>query len=206
MFTGIVKCRGVVNDVRMHEREGSALTLVVDINELAGRTKIGDSISVNGVCLTVIALDGSNATFNVIGETVRRSNVGMLKKGDYVNLEPSIRAGESMDGHFVLGHVDGTGTIVERREEGDQVLMGIEVSRELMKYIAMKGSVAVDGVSLTVAGVKDNIFYVALIPHTLHVTTLGLKGKGEKVNIEVDIIARYIANILEYTNMLVSTR
>ncbi|MCS6768421.1 MAG: riboflavin synthase [Candidatus Nitrosocaldus sp.] len=206
MFTGIVKCMGRVEDLMLHEREGSALTLVVDIGELAGRTRIGDSISVNGVCLTVVALDGSSATFNVIGETVRRSNIGMLKRGEYVNLEPSIRAGESMDGHFVLGHVDGTGTIVERNEEGDQVIMGIEIDRGLMRYIAMKGSVAVDGVSLTVAGVRGNVFYVALIPHTLQVTTLGLKGVGDKVNVEVDLLARYIANLLEHTNILVDTK
>ncbi|MEM1941874.1 MAG: riboflavin synthase [Candidatus Nitrosocaldus sp.] len=196
MFTGIVKCMGIVEDVRMNEREGSALTLTLDVRDLAGRVSIGDSISVNGVCLTVVAIEGSKATFNIIGETIRRTNLGMLKRGDMVNLEPSLRVGDSMDGHFVLGHIDGTGRIVERMEERDQVVMGIEVNSDLMRYIAMKGSVAVDGVSLTVAGVKDCVFYVALIPHTLEVTTLGFKHEGDTVNIEVDILARYLANLL----------
>ncbi|MFN4336837.1 MAG: riboflavin synthase [Candidatus Nitrosocaldus sp.] len=208
MFTGIVKCMGIVEDVKINERKGSALTLTIDIRDLAGRVSIGDSVSVNGVCLTVVAIDGNKATFNLIGETIKRTNLGVLKRGDRVNLEPSLRVGDSMDGHFVLGHIDGTGRIVERRDERDQVFMGIEVDDSLMRYIAMKGSVAVDGVSLTVAGVKenDNVFYIALIPHTLEVTTLGFKREHDIVNIEVDILARYLANLLEHTNIVVNTK
>ncbi len=208
MFTGIVKCMGIVEDVRINEREGSALTLTIDIRDLAARVGIGDSISVNGVCLTVVSIDGNKAKFNLIGETIKRTNLGALKRGDRVNLEPSLRVGDTMDGHFVLGHIDGVGRIVERREGRDQVLMGIGVDGDLMRYIAMKGSVAVDGVSLTVAGVndKDDVFYVALIPHTLEVTTLGFKGEGDTVNIEVDILARYLANLLKHTNIVVDTK
>ncbi|MEM4230969.1 MAG: riboflavin synthase [Candidatus Nitrosocaldus sp.] len=206
MFTGIVKCMGIVEDVRMSESEGSAMTITVDIKEIASRVGIGDSIAVNGVCLTVVALEGSRAKFNLVGETIARTNLGMLKRGDSVNLEPSLRVGDSIDGHFVLGHIDGTGRIVERREERDQVIMSIEVPNALMRYIAVKGSIAVDGVSLTVVSIKGNRFSVALIPHTLQVTTLGIKREGDTVNIEVDMIARYLANLLEHTNLVVDTK
>ncbi|MEO9365780.1 MULTISPECIES: riboflavin synthase [Candidatus Nitrosocaldus] len=206
MFTGIIKCMGIVEDVRMSEGEGSAMTITVDIKEIAARVGVGDSIAVNGVCLTVVALEGSRARFNLVGETIARTNLGMLKRGDSVNLEPSLRVGDSIDGHFVLGHVDGIGRIVERREERDQVIMSIEVPNSLMRYIAVKGSIAVDGVSLTVTSIKDNRFSVALIPHTLQVTTLGRKREGDTVNIEVDMIARYLANLLEHTNILVDTK
>ncbi|MEM2101481.1 MAG: riboflavin synthase [Candidatus Nitrosocaldus sp.] len=206
MFTGIVKCMGIVEDVRMSESEGSAMTITVDIKEIASRVGIGDSIAVNGVCLTVVALEGSRAKFNLVGETIARTNLGMLKRGDSVNLEPSLRVGDSIDGHFVLGHIDGTGRIVERREERDQVIMSIEVPNALMRYIAVKGSIAVDGVSLTVVSIKGNRFSIALIPHTLQVTTLGIKREGDTVNIEVDMIARYLANLLEHTNIVVDTK
>lgn len=204
MFTGIVRYLGTVDDVRISDNR-SALTLTVDIGYLADDTKVGDSISINGVCLTVVSKDNNSnkVTFNVIGETVKRTNLGMIKKGDRVNIEPSLRVGDSIDGHFVLGHVDCMGTIVDKVEEKDQVVMSIRVdNKDIMRYIAEKGSIAVDGVSLTVVSCSNDIFTVALIPHTLDVTTLGIKGKGEKVNIEVDILARYV---MKSTNILVNT-
>ncbi len=204
MFTGIVRYLGIVDDVRISDNR-SALTLTVDIGYLADDTKVGDSISINGVCLTVVSKDNnsSKVTFNVIGETIKRTNLGMIKKGDRVNVEPSLRVGDSIDGHFVLGHVDCMGTIVDKVEEKDQVVMSIRVdNKDIMRYIAEKGSIAVDGVSLTVVSCSNDIFTVALIPHTLDVTTLGIKGKGEKVNIEVDILARYV---MKSTNKLVNT-
>ncbi len=204
MFTGIVRYLGIVDDVRISDNR-SALTLTVDIGYLADDTKVGDSISINGVCLTVVSKDNnsSKVTFNVIGETIKRTNLGMIKKGDRVNVEPSLRVGDSIDGHFVLGHVDCMGTIVDKVEEKDQVVMSIRVdNKDIMRYIAEKGSIAVDGVSLTVVSCSNDIFTVALIPHTLDVTTLGIKGKGEKVNIEVDILARYV---MKSTNILVNT-
>jgi len=204
MFTGIVRYLGIVDDVRISDNR-SALTLTVDIGYLADDTKVGDSISINGVCLTVVSKDNNSnkVTFNVIGETVKRTNLGMIKKGDRVNIEPSLRVGDSIDGHFVLGHVDCMGTIVDKVEEKDQVVMSIRVdNKDIMRYIAEKGSIAVDGVSLTVVSCSNDIFTVALIPHTLDVTTLGIKGKGEKVNIEVDILARYV---MKSTNILVNT-
>jgi riboflavin synthase len=205
MFTGIVRYLGTVDDVRISDNR-SAITLTVDIGYLADDTKVGDSISVNGVCLTVVSKDNNNSskvTFNVIGETVKRTNLGMIKKGDRVNVEPSLRVGDSIDGHFVLGHVDCMGTIVDKVEEKDQVVMSIRVdNKDIMRYVAEKGSIAVDGVSLTVVSCSNDIFTVALIPHTLDVTTLGIKGKGDRVNIEVDILARYV---MKSTNILVNT-
>jgi riboflavin synthase len=205
MFTGIVRYLGTVDDVRISDNR-SAITLTVDIGYLAYYTKVGDSISVNGVCLTVVSKDNNNSskvTFNVIGETVKRTNLGMIKKGDRVNIEPSLRVGDSIDGHFVLGHVDCMGTIVDKVEEKDQVVMSIRVdNKDIMRYVAEKGSIAVDGVSLTVVSCSNDIFTVALIPHTLDVTTLGIKGKGDRVNIEVDILARYV---MKSTNILVNT-
>jgi riboflavin synthase len=204
MFTGIVRYLGTVDDVRISDNR-SAITLTVDIGYLADDTKVGDSISVNGVCLTVVSKDNnsSKVTFNVIGETVKRTNLGMIKKGDRVNVEPSLRVGDSIDGHFVLGHVDCMGTIVDKVEEKDQVVMSIRVdNKDIMRYVAEKGSIAVDGVSLTVVSCSNDIFTVALIPHTLDVTTLGIKGKGDRVNIEVDILARYV---MKSTNILVNT-
>jgi riboflavin synthase len=204
MFTGIVRYLGTVDDVRISDNR-SAITLTVDIGYLADDTKVGDSISVNGVCLTVVSKDNnsSKVTFNVIGETVKRTNLGMIKKGDRVNIEPSLRVGDSIDGHFVLGHVDCMGTIVDKVEEKDQVVMSIRVdNKDIMRYVAEKGSIAVDGVSLTVVSCSNDIFTVALIPHTLDVTTLGIKGKGDRVNIEVDILARYV---MKSTNILVNT-
>jgi riboflavin synthase len=205
MFTGIVRYLGTVDDVRISDNR-SAITLTVDIGYLADDTKVGDSISINGVCLTVVSKDNnssSKVTFNVIGETVKRTNLGMIKKGDRVNVEPSLRVGDSIDGHFVLGHVDCMGTIVDKVEEKDQVVMSIRVdNKDIMRYVAEKGSIAVDGVSLTVVSCSNDIFTVALIPHTLDVTTLGIKGKGDRVNIEVDILARYV---MKSTNILVNT-
>jgi riboflavin synthase len=204
MFTGIVRYLGTVDDVRISDNR-SAITLTVDIGYLADDTKVGDSISINGVCLTVVSKDNnsSKVKFNVIGETVKRTNLGMIKKGDRVNVEPSLRVGDSIDGHFVLGHVDCMGTIVDKVEEKDQVVMSIRVdNKDIMRYVAEKGSIAVDGVSLTVVSCSNDIFTVALIPHTLDVTTLGIKGKGDRVNIEVDILARYV---MKSTNILVNT-
>ncbi len=206
MFTGIVRYMGKVEDVKESENR-SALTLTIDLGYKADDVKVGDSIAVNGVCLTVIDKDdrgsSSRVTFNIIGETVKRTDLGMLKAGDKVNIEPSLRVGDSIDGHFVLGHIDCTASIVDKVEERDQVVMSIKVDdKGMMRYIAPKGSIAVDGVSLTVVSCTDDVFTVALIPHTLEVTTLGIKGKGDKVNIEVDVLARYAEKL---TNKLVVT-
>jgi riboflavin synthase len=201
MFTGIIRHMGIVEDVRTSSTEGrSALTIMVDIKDLDA--KVGDSIAVNGVCLTVVERHGSRFKFNLIGETIRRSNLGSLRVGDRVNIEPSLRVGDSIDGHFVLGHVDCTGIIVDKVEERDQVRMSIKVEdRELMRYIVEKGSIAVDGVSLTVVSTYNDVFTVALIPHTLNMTTLGSKDKNDKVNIEIDVLARYVNRS---TNILVT--
>jgi riboflavin synthase len=177
VFTGIVQERG-----RVASFEGGRL--VVDTGISAG---IGDSVSVDGVCLTVTANDDGQLAFDVMRETLDRAK----PFGNEVNLEAALRAGEPLGGHYVQGHVDGVGTV---RSNGDPVW--IDADPELLRYVVEKGSIAVDGVSLTVAAVDDAGFAVALIPHTLEVTTLGALEPGTRVNLEVDILAKYVERLL----------
>ncbi|WP_458744203.1 riboflavin synthase [Candidatus Nitrosocosmicus sp. T] len=160
--------------------------------------KIGDSVSLNGVCLTVSKINDSRATFQVIDETINRTNFIDLKIGDRVNVERSLRVGDRLEGHFVLGHIDGTGIIKKlvRGLLGSRIKIEI-LNKDLLPLIAQKGSIAIDGISLTVVNVRDSIVEIALIPHTLGNTTLGIKEAGDTVNIEVDILSRYIANVYQ---------
>lgn len=161
--------------------------------------KLGDSISVNGVCLTVAKLVKSKAIFQVIDETIKKTNFIKLKKGDKVNIERSIQVGGRLEGHFVLGHVDGTGVIkkIEKGETGSKISIQIE-NRDLLPFISQKGSIAIDGISLTVVNVHKDIVEISLIPHTLDKTTLGIKGVHDTVNIEIDILSRYLMNIYQF--------
>jgi len=162
--------------------------------------KIGDSISINGVCLTVSNLRNTRATFQVIDETINRTNFIDLKKGDRVNIERSLMIGDRLEGHFVLGHIDGIGIIkkIDKGEKGSRIKIKIP-NKKLLPLITQKGSIAVDGVSLTVVSVKNSRVEIALIPHTLDNTTLGLKKVGDTVNIEVDILSRYLSNIYQFS-------
>jgi riboflavin synthase len=180
VFTGIVRDVG-----RVVSFDGRRL--VVDAEKT--RAAEGDSISVDGVCLT--AVDGSHLAFDVVDETLSRTTLGGLAPGDRVNLEPALRAGEPLGGHIVQGHVDGLGRV---RSTGEPVW--IDAPPELRRYLAEKGSITVDGVSLTVASVDDGGFAVALVPHTLEVTTLGTLGPGDPVNLEVDVLAKYVERLL----------
>jgi len=192
MFTGIVEAMCPVVEVR----RGATWRLTVDLGALAGGTRPGDSIAVNGVCLTVAALSGSRASFDAIGETIGRTNLASLAQGQKVNIERSLRLGDRLGGHFVAGHVDAVGTIRAREKLPAQTVLRVAVPRELTLFMAPKGSVAVDGVSLTLVDVSPDAFTVALIPYTLGETTLGVKGPGDKVNVEVDVLARYVARQL----------
>lgn len=176
MFTGIVQELGTVRDAGPSP---AGMELAV---QCAIEAKEGDSVCVNGVCLSARPSKGV-LRFDVVHETLSRTNLGKLKPGDRVNLEPSLRYGDPLGGHIVTGHVDAQGVMVERTV--------IQVPKDLLPFLATKGSVAVDGVSLTIASVKGNRFTVALIPLTIEKTTLGIKGKGDTVNIEVDLMARY---------------
>jgi riboflavin synthase len=195
MFTGIVAAVGRVARI---ERRGTGAHIVVDAGALdLGDVAEGDSIAVAGVCLT--ALDPREATFaaDVSAETLARTTLGSLAEGDGVNLEKSLRLADRLGGHLVSGHVDGVGRVASIDDEGGAQRWAFALPRELARYVAMKGSVAVDGTSLTVNTVGDDTFGVTLIPHTLAVTTFGARRIGDAVNIEVDMMARYVERLLE---------
>ena len=181
MFTGIVRERG-----RVAAFDGSRLVVAADTE-----AAIGDSVAVSGVCLTVVARTDGTLAFDVGGETLSRSTLGALAAGDEVNIEPALRAGEPLGGHIVQGHVDGVGRL-RGAEEG---LTWFDAPGEILRYCVEKGSVTVDGTSLTIAALDDAGFAVALVPHTLEVTTLGRLGPGDPVNLEVDVIAKYVERL-----------
>ena len=193
MFTGIVEELGTVKQVV----SGSAWGQI----EIAGRevlegTKLGDSIAVNGVCLTVTNLRSGSFTADVMAETMRRSNLGSLKKGDQVNLERAMAADGRFGGHMVSGHIDGTGVISQMKQEGNAVWVTVDTSEELMRLIVEKGSIAIDGISLTVAKEMPGAFQVSIIPHTGEETTLLKKKTGTVVNLENDMIGKYVEKLM----------
>jgi len=194
MFTGLVEEMGKIERI---STQGEGRRMRISAEKVLEGTKIGDSIAVNGACLTVTQIDEGGFAVDLSPETLRRSNLGDLSPGDMVNLERPMRLSDRLGGHLVLGHVDEVGTIRSIAREGESVVMAVQVSPEGMRYIVEKGSVCIDGVSLTIAAIRDNTsFEVALIPHTLKVTTLGLKGPGGRVNVEYDIIGKYVEKLL----------
>ncbi|MFZ0014987.1 MAG: riboflavin synthase [Acidimicrobiia bacterium] len=192
MFTGIVERMGRVVSSEM---TASGRRIVVEAPGL-GEVPTGASIAVNGVCLTAVEPSGDTLTLDVIPETLTRTNIGLLMSGEMVNLERPMRADGRFDGHIVQGHVDGTGEIsaLESGPEGE-VVMRISTTSDLLRYIVDKGSITIDGVSLTVVSVDGGAFTVALIPHTLEITTLGLRNVGDTVNLEVDVLAKYVERL-----------
>lgn len=172
------------------------MRLRVRAAETARDARIGDSVALNGVCLTVTEVDGERLSFDAVPETLRRSSLGGLQPGDVLNVEPALRAGEPLGGHIVQGHVDGVGRVAAVAPEGEGVRMEIAASPGLLRYCVEKGSVCVEGVSLTVAGLGEGSFAVALVPHTLEVTTLGRLSAGDEVNVEVDVLAKYVERLL----------
>jgi riboflavin synthase len=193
MFTGIIVELGEVNAL---ERRGGIVYLFLNSKEVIKDAKIGDSISVNGTCLTLVEIKGSTMRFDLSDETLRSTNLGLLKPGDRVNLEPSLRPDSKLGGHFVSGHVDGTGRIRSKTEIGDTFKIEVEVPEEVMHFLVEKGSVAVDGISLTVVDILRDSFTIVIIPHTARLTTMGFKGPGDTVNVEVDIIGKYVSRFL----------
>ena len=193
MFTGLIAALGTVERLA----EGSTnCRLTVRAPQLLSGVKIGDSIAVNGVCLTVVHLRGETFTADVMPETVRRTTLHLLQPGDRVNLEKALRPTDGLDGHIVQGHVEGVGTIQQIISEGNARVYRIQAPGELLRYIVEKGSIAVDGISLTVTEADDSGFGVSLIPHTAKMTTLGYKSAGDAVNLETDILARYVEKML----------
>ena len=199
MFTGIVEGLAEVKTISKvkEENKAAATKLRIYLGKFHRGLKAGDSVSVNGACLTVIRLYKGMADFDVVDETIKRTCLSLIRPGDKVNLERSLRLGNRLEGHIVLGHVDGIGIIEEVITYSTETKLWIRIEdRQLLSSIVPKGSIAIDGISLTPVEVKDDKISISLIPHTLTITTLGLKSKGDGVNIEVDILSKYARNNL----------
>jgi riboflavin synthase len=195
MFTGIIKGIGTITSVSK-SKSGAEIIIRVRLGKFGRGLKKGDSVCINGTCLTATKLSRGEAEFELVSETIRRTNLGQTKSGDMVNIERSLRVGDRLEGHFVLGHVDGTGVIEDIQKVSSETTIWIKLDKRLRKSLVPKGSIAVDGVSLTLVGVEGNHISVSLIPHTLKVTTLGMKRRGDRVNIEIDILGKYVMNNL----------
>jgi riboflavin synthase len=193
MFTGIVECRCRVLSAKT---SGGGLQLVLDLAPLSGTPALGESISVNGVCLTVNKLDKNAATFDAVEETVARTNLLELKAGQDVNVERALRLGDRLGGHFVTGHIDGVGTFKSAQKLASSMVLTVQCDHGLTDMMIEKGSVALEGVSLTLISVNPDRFSVAIIPHTLEVTTLGTAKPGARLNIEADMLGKWVRKLL----------
>ncbi len=191
MFTGIIEGTGKVKKLSKSKNR-SAMQISVDLGKNSKGLKLGQSVALNGVCLTVIGRKKTTCNFEMIDETAKKTDLGNLSPGSIVNVERSLKAGERLEGHFVLGHVDGTGVIKKIIKKPKEVQIWFAVPKNLSKYIVKKGSIAIDGISLTVVHVKKNQVSVCLIPHTIKITNFNTKKIGDKVNIETDILGKYI--------------
>jgi riboflavin synthase len=197
LFTGLIIEMGEIISVK--KRSGGGL-LSLKADQIAADAAIGDSIAVNGVCLTVVEKNNNELSFDLSEETLRSTNLGSLKKGDRINLEPSLSPGSKIGGHFVTGHVDTLGKIRSKLPVGDMLKFEIEAPPKVTALLVEKGSVAVDGISLTVVDILKHGFTLVIIPHTAKLTTLGFKGPGDTVNIEGDILGKYVAKFLQKSN------
>jgi riboflavin synthase alpha subunit len=195
VFTGIVREVGRVVGV---EGGDAGVTLRVEAPGTAADASIGDSVSVAGVCLTAEAVESGAIRFHAVPETLARTTLGRLGPGDAVNIEPALRAGEPLGGHIVQGHVDDLGTIAALERDGEGARLTVGAAESVLRYCVEKGSITVDGVSLTVAALDGGTFSVALVPHTLAATTLGGLGPGDPVNLEVDVLAKYVERLLTH--------
>lgn len=194
MFTGIIEEIGTVKNI---QRNGSNSFIVIEAKKVLEDVHLGDSIAVNGVCLTVTKTDGSIFQADVMNETLSRSSLGELRQGSKVNLERAMAANGRFGGHIVSGHIDGTGIITDIVNDGIAIWYTISANADIMRYIVEKGSIAIDGISLTVARVTDRDFSVAVIPHTAEMTILSTKSKGQRVNLENDIIGKYVEKLMK---------
>jgi riboflavin synthase len=192
VFTGLVREVGTIVSL---DGDSDGVRVVVEAPELAADARLGDSIAVSGVCLTVVARESSMLAFDAVPETLARSSLGSLAAGSQVNLEPALRAGEPLGGHFVQGHVDGVATVRSAAAEGDGKRLWFDAPPGLLRYVVEKGSIAVEGTSLTVAETDEDGFAAALVPHTLRATTLDGLAPGDAVNLEVDVLAKYVEKL-----------
>lgn len=193
MFTGIIEEIGYVKRINQQSRSAQ---IEIKADKVLGDVAVGDSIAVNGVCLTVVTFDSQHFTADVMPETISKTNLRELKPGSPVNLERALQLGGRLGGHIVQGHVDAIGTIVEKQILEIAIIYRIATEPELLQYVVPKGSVAIDGISLTVVDVFQDSFTVSLIPHTAHETVLGEKKPGDRVNLESDIIGRYVKHLM----------
>lgn len=189
MFTGLVEGKGAVTGL---VARGPAMRLVIDVGSLCEGCQIGDSVAVNGCCLTVVEIDEQTLGFDAVPETLRCTNLGKLAVGSHVNIERSLRMGDKLGGHLVTGHIDAVGQLDKRRDEEEWSFFWFRCPGRLTLQMAAKGSVTIDGISLTLVDVEDERFSVALIPHTLAVTTMGTLDVGDDVNLETDLLAKYV--------------
>ncbi|MBI5146154.1 MAG: riboflavin synthase [Thaumarchaeota archaeon] len=192
MFTGIIEGIGKVIKIEKKTSNRSAVKMTVDLGKHAKGLKIGQSVALNGVCLTVTGISNSKCDFEMIEETTKKTDLGNLKEGGVINIERSLKVGDRMEGHFVLGHVDGVGIIKKIERKPKEIKIWFEIPRNLAKFVVKKGSIAIDGISLTVVDVQKNIASVCLIPHTVDVTNFHTRKVSDKVNIETDILGKYI--------------
>ncbi len=192
MFTGLIEEGGRIAAIRPADQ---GARLVVSASVVLDGLEVGDSVAVNGACLTAVEITGAGFAVDCVAETLRRTSLGGLEEGDRVNLERPLRIGDRLDGHLVQGHIDGVGGVRSATPEGESTVLEITAPPELLRYVVEKGSIAVDGVSLTVAGRREDAFTVALIPHTMAVTTLGPQALGRPVNLEVDVVAKYVESL-----------
>lgn len=192
MFTGIVEGVGKVLSLSKNTNRRSAVKMTVDLGKNAKGLKIGQSVALNGVCLTVTGISKSKCNFEMIDETTKKTDLGNLKVGSIVNIERSLKVGDRMEGHFVLGHVDGVGTIKKIEKRPKEIKVWFEIPKHLSRFVVQKGSITIDGISLTVVDAKKNLASVCLIPHTVEVTNFQTKRVGDKVNIETDILGKYL--------------
>lgn len=193
MFTGLIEEIGKIQSIIKGEKSAR---ITIKAEKVLQEVRLGDSISTNGVCLTVTEFTSNSFSVDVMAETMRRSNLHMLSSGDEVNLERALKLGDRLGGHLVSGHIDGMGTITKYENEDNAVWVTIETSKEILKYIVQKGSISIDGISLTVASVGETAFKVSIIPHTKDITTLLRKKAGEVVNLECDMVGKYIEKLL----------
>jgi len=193
MFTGIVEEMGRVERIT---GAGKALQVMINCSTVLEDVHLGDSIAVNGICLTVTAFNKSSFAADIMPETYRSTSLAKIKNGSKVNLERALPLGGRLGGHLVSGHIDGTGVIIGKREEDNALWLDIQASQDIMKYMILKGSVCLDGTSLTVSAISDSSFSVSLIPHTAKTTILSEKHHGDRVNIECDVLAKYVEKLM----------
>jgi len=192
MFTGIIVGTGKVTKLNPKPKSRSAIQMTVDLGKYARGLKVGQSVAINGVCLSATKISRNKCIFEMIDETTKKTDLGNVKAGSTVNVERSLKVGDRLEGHFVLGHIDGVATITKIEKKPKEVKIWFKIPKKLTKYVVKKGSIALDGISLTLVDVKKDVASVCLIPHTINVTNFKSKKIGDKLNIETDVLGKYI--------------